>query len=248
MSSTPSPVGGDADLPDADLPSKDAGDPGDLGQSTVWQTLTRDPLTGVSVIQRDDQIVYINQQAARIFFGEEADPEDVVGGRLQDVQTPEFSDERHGFVDRVLNEDRPLLIRAFWRGRQHLSWLFPAAVEGVDYSQQKVLIVTRRMGGDAKVAALTDDQTRQVDAQVVDLGEFDVLSHRELVVLALLGRGLSLKQTAAMLHRSIRTIESQRDSIGLKLKLRSRGEIVRLVERVGLTVEDAHRTNVSEAR
>ena len=244
--SNPQGEAGHGDGPTDHLfPKRDAGDPGDLGETTVWQSLTREPHTGVTVLQRDGKIAYVNEQAVEIYYGSDMAPDQAVGKSLADVQSPEFSDERHGFVHRVLDEDRPLLIREFWRGRQHLSWALPAAVEDVNYHEQKVLIVTRRMGGDAKDQALTHNRSEQVDAEVVDLGEFDVLSHRELVVLALLGRGLSLKQTAGMLHRSIRTIESQRDSIGLKLKLRSRGEIVRLVERVGLTIEDAHRLNVS---
>ncbi|MEM9916097.1 MAG: LuxR C-terminal-related transcriptional regulator [Planctomycetota bacterium] len=111
-------------------------------------------------------------------------------------------------------------------------------------NQTKVLVITRRTAGDTADAILTSAGIERIDADVIDLGELDLLSPRELVVVALLGRGLSLKETARTLHRSVRTIETQRDSIGRKLKLADRGALIKLVQRVGLTVDDTKRVMV----
>ncbi len=54
----------------------------------------------------------------------------------------------------------------------------------------------------------------------------DALSDRELEVFRLLGRGLSTRQVAHELHRSIRTIDAHRENIKRKLRLSSAAELV----------------------
>ena len=53
----------------------------------------------------------------------------------------------------------------------------------------------------------------------------DALSDRELEVFRLLGRGLSTRQVAHELHRSIRTIDAHRENIKRKLRLSSAAEL-----------------------
>ena len=73
---------------------------------------------------------------------------------------------------------------------------------------------------------------------MLDLGELSTLTPRELEVLALLGTGGTLKDAAATLRRSVKTVESHRDNIARKLGLSRRGELVRVVERSGLRPSD----------
>ena len=54
----------------------------------------------------------------------------------------------------------------------------------------------------------------------------DVLSDREMDVLMLIGKGYSSQQIADQLHISIKTVESHRANIRLKLHLRSSGELL----------------------
>lgn len=227
-----------------------------LGQhNIVWRSLISEPHTGVSVINRDGTIIYCNPQAAKIFLDAATDADDVIGRPLDSLFSAAFAEERMGLIRRVLDEDRPILFRGIWKGYQHVSWVYPA--DGVPVTDddaadvpdelppaEKVLVVTRRVAGDADAADLSDDGFEKLNAEVNDLGELDILSPRELVVIALLGGGLSLKETARLLHRSVRTIETQRDSIGQKLHLADRGELIKLVQRVGLTMDDTQRTNV----
>jgi DNA-binding NarL/FixJ family response regulator len=79
---------------------------------------------------------------------------------------------------------------------------------------------------------------------VARLGELDVLSPRELEVLALLGQGLTIKEIAKILFRSEKTIGRHRDSIGAKLGLSNKVDLAEVARRAGLTVEDVGRERV----
>lgn len=231
-------------------PAAESGDASELQQhGAVWAALASEPATGVSVITAEGRIVYINEQAAEIFLGPKTKVQDAAGRTLEELYPPEFAQERERLVRRVIDEDQPVLFRGIWRGYQHLSWIYPirphdtpvGELEAGTVNETKVLVITRRTTGDAADAILVASGIERVDADVIDLGELDILSPRELVVVALLGRGLSLKETAKTLHRSVRTIETQRDSIGRKLKLADRGELIKLTQRVGLTLDDTKR-------
>lgn len=229
--------------------SSEPGKSSHVNENMLWRSLISEPHTGVSIVRRDGMVLYLNEQAANIFLADETDRADAVGQNLDALQPPEFVKERLDLIRRVIDENKPITFRAIWHGYQHLSWFYPVddptEVEpGTKQAQGKVLVVTRRVVGDADDATLADTGAERLDADVIDLGELDILSPRELVVIALLGRGLSLKETARMLHRSVRTIETQRDSIGQKLRLTGRGELIKLVQRVGLTIDDAQRTIV----
>ena len=58
-------------------------------------------------------------------------------------------------------------------------------------------------------------------------GSISKLSNRELEVFELIGSGLSTRQIAEKLHRSIKTIETYRESIKQKLNLRTSNELIR---------------------
>jgi DNA-binding NarL/FixJ family response regulator len=58
-------------------------------------------------------------------------------------------------------------------------------------------------------------------------GSISKLSNRELEVFGLIGQGLSTRQIAEKLHRSIKTIETYRESIKQKLNLRTSNELIR---------------------
>jgi PAS domain S-box-containing protein len=69
----------------------------------------------------------------------------------------------------------------------------------------------------------------------VDLGPLAHLTEREMQVLRLIGLGLSTQEIADRLHRSKKTIEWHRVSLGSKLDVTNRVELARLALRAGLT-------------
>lgn len=64
---------------------------------------------------------------------------------------------------------------------------------------------------------------------------FSVLTNREREVLQLVAEGHTTKQIAAMLHVSVKTIESHRQNIMDKLEIRSVAELTKYAVREGLT-------------
>ena len=64
--------------------------------------------------------------------------------------------------------------------------------------------------------------------------ELSRLTPREREVLALIGQGLSSKEIAAQLHRSIKTVHSHRLTLGRKLGASNRVELARIAIRSGL--------------
>lgn len=218
--------------------------PPDVDPGTLWTSVTSEPNTGVTLLEPKGRVIYINRQATRIYFGEGVTPEDIIGRSLDELFPPQWVAERQAVFDRVQAEGKPILFRTIWRGLQHVAWVYPVRTgDDPDGPVTRLLVITRR-GGTSDASTEDNNHFERVEARVIDLGELGALTPRELVVLALLGRGMSIKEVAEHLYRSEKTIQTQRDSISRKLNLRNRAELVRLVQNVGLTVEDAERTNV----
>ena len=219
--------------------------PNELELQPVWASLTTEPGTAVSLLDMEGRVVYLNERCAEIYFGPGVTPAQVMGKTLDELYPKPFVEERIALLRRVETEGKPILFRTFWRGRQHLAYIYPVRPgEAHEGPVTRVLVITRWVGGDANESPIPDGVER-LESEVIDLGELGVLSPRELVVLALLGQGLSAKEAAAHVHRSEKTIQTQRDSISRKLHLKNRGELVKLVQHVGLTVADAERLDVN---
>jgi DNA-binding CsgD family transcriptional regulator len=219
-----------------------------VGGEAVWAMLTHEPNTGVGIVTRDGLITYLNDQAARIFHGPEATASSFIGRRWSDHMPPDWVEERLAVLATVSLSGVPALMRTIWRGFQHFSWIYPVsrepgsreaeASEGVS----TFLILTRRAQHDAEAEALAPaNEYRWVDSKVATFGKLDVLSERELEVLALLGQGLSIDDAAKVLFRSPETIKSHRKSIGEKLGVTDRLQLAKIVGRAGLRLEDAQR-------
>ena len=84
---------------------------------------------------------------------------------------------------------------------------------------------TLQRGGTYLSAAMRDElQQRAPGARADPLSR---LSGRELEILRLIGQGRATAEIAAALERSVKTIESHRESLKLKLGLKSSAELLR---------------------
>lgn len=229
--------------------------PAGLSADALWGMIAGEPETGVSIVTLDGLIVYANQQAARLFGGENSSPSDFVGKNLRDLAPSDWVRERLAVLRRVLLTGKPVLLRAIWRGWQQHSWINFIDGEPEDEpdgpdmpatpAPPQFLIVTRSVSGDGETAPPVDTAKHEfVDANVVDLGPLDVLTPRELEVLALIGQGLSLKETARALFRSVKTVDKHRTSIGAKLSAHDRVQLAEIARRAGLSMKDAEKTRV----
>lgn len=73
-----------------------------------------------------------------------------------------------------------------------------------------------------------------------DLGPLAKLTQRELEVLKLIGDGLTTKQMSQVLHRSERTIQGHRISLGKKLDCRTKADLAHVATDAGLPGAQLH--------
>ncbi len=202
----------------------------------VWGVLTTEPSTGVGVLTIDGDVLYVNAQAAKIFHGPDAKPEDYIGRNWADHMPEDWTRERLVMLRRIRVSGKPILLRNIWRGQQHFTYIYPVPRD--DNGPDLFLTITRRAETESQAEELAKGDYEWLDAQVANLGPLDVLSDRELEVLALLGQGLSIKEIARLLFRSEHTIVSHRKAIGAKLGVDDRVKLALIARRAGLTIRD----------
>ncbi|MFO0857913.1 MAG: LuxR C-terminal-related transcriptional regulator [Phycisphaerales bacterium] len=248
--SQPNPVG---DLTPTTDPTQIAESVSGLS-TTMMLALTSEPNTGVGVISEDGQIMYINDQAAKIFHGHNACSTDYVGRNWRDHMPEDWIEERLKLFQTVKIHDKPVLMRSVWRDFQHFTWISLIESEPVEKSDsdepckpQPVLFltITRRIASDDEAEDIMPRKKfEEVESGVIHLNKLDVLSPRELEVLALLGQGLNTTEVARVLHRSENTIDNHRTSIYNKLNIRDRVQLAEIARRAGLKINDAAKSRV----
>lgn len=215
----------------------------DLDANQLASGLLTDPHAGVSIVKVSGELLFANDQAARTFLGEKADASRTRGKSLWSLFPEQVVREWADYGAKVLRSGEPAMVRTIWLGRQVFSWVTPLDA-GAPAAEARLLVISRYACG--HTCAGEDDQPRfaMYETSTVNLGDLDILSPRELEVLALVGQGLSIKEIAAMLHRSEKTIQNHRDSIGAKLGLANRVHVAAVARRAGLTPADASRTRI----
>jgi DNA-binding CsgD family transcriptional regulator len=214
-------------------------------QSEIFEVLNHEPGTGVSVLDRDGHLLYINDEAIRIFFEERMTLEDLRGKTLVEIGFPEsWAAERVELIREIERTGQEQILRTIWQGRQQFSWMRSLGQE--DGEEFRVLVVTRRVGAGEEAKHLLASEMPVVKSEVAGLGELCVLTRRELEVLALIGQGLTAKEIAALMHRSVKTIENHRISLGAKLQKSNKVELALMAREAGLTVDDSQLARVCD--
>ncbi len=231
-----------------DQPPPRGGPPG-IELNPIWNAVVHEPTTGVAIVSHDGVTLWANPRAVRIFHGAESTPEMIIGRPWSDFFPAEWIAERLALLQRIQETQQPILLRTIWRGFQHISWVHPIPGddrEGVEQEPlpPRFLVITRRVEGDVFELAGRGSTADVRESDVANLGPLDVLSPRELEILALIGQGMSIKEIASILGRSVKTIENHRTSIGDKLKVDDQVHLAEIARRAGLTVLDAERRRV----
>lgn len=209
----------------------------------LWNALTRDPSAGVAVCDLDGMVLWVNERGLRMYVGPTATQGAVVGKTWKELGFPDaWIEERLALFREMRTTGEPVLLRTIWEGKQYLAWMYPLPPDN-ETAKDTFLIVSRESDADVKQLG-TDPDTKVKVSSVARLGELNVLSPRELEVLALLGQGLTIKQIATVLFRSEKTVGRHRDSIGAKLGLSNKVDLAEVARRAGLTVEDVSRERV----
>ena len=183
---------------------------------------------GVSVVLFDAKgtILYVNGRALEEF---KLTAGEVIGKCYADFFAPEFGAERLGFFQRVAETGTAIVIDHVYGGCRRRTSVrpYPPDASGTP----RLLMVCRpAMENDAAEVA----NAEMVRAKNNDLGALSSLTPRELEILYLIGQGLATADIAKQLHRSEKTVEWHRVSLGTKLGVSNRVELARIAIRCGL--------------
>lgn len=205
-----------------------------------WESFVRTPGIGVGLTNTEGDLLFLNDEEMRLFEGHS--DIDYQGKNIRDFHNQEFVQERLKLIRQVTETRRPLVITHIYDGRRIQSTIWP--ISDSEPPHDRVLVVSRQVrGGKDGIHS----HFEKYESEFIDLGRLDVLSPRELEVMVLLGHGQSIPDVAKILHRSQKTIEKHRESIGRKLSLRSQSEIVRIVWDAGLEIGDITKQRLKQS-
>ncbi len=199
----------------------------------LWGALSTDCGVWAYVVRDDGVVVWINDAALRAFGGTR---EQAIGGQLRAMLPESIAAERSQLLARCIEEQIVLRVSGFIRGEQRISVMRPIAPAGAGLPAY-VLSISR-----ADVDGWDTGQGERVQARCHDKGPLEALTQREIEILTLVGRGYTTAQIAKSLHRSVKTVEWHRVSLGAKLNVTNRVELARLAIRYGLA--NAHMDSV----
>ncbi|KAA0212793.1 MAG: hypothetical protein DYG94_13940 [Leptolyngbya sp. PLA3] len=202
--------------------------------AALCEAFVKVPGVGIALVSGKGEILYENEEIRKMYL--DAPQGGFVGRRIPELFPPDWAQERLRLLQRVVSTGQGLALREVWRGRQILATMRPIPSEGGE--DPVVLIISRPTEGSDPLSTL--DGFEVVESAFVELGDLSALTPRELVVLSLLGQGLTLKEIAATLHRSFKTVDNHRSAIGRKLNQTDRLMLARLAAQAGLRVDDAH--------
>lgn len=148
----------------------------------------------------------------------------LVGLNINELHPPKIATERIEHIQRTLATDRRTVVMGMCRGRWIRATLRPLPTN--HYGLPAVLAVCRYIGSED--AERIDDNSDVIRASENDLGILAGLTPRQLEVLVMLGRGMSVPEMSSALNRSIKTLEWHRSEIAKKLGVTHRVHLARI--------------------
>ena len=195
-----------------------------------WKILKSQPGVGVLIVDYHGVVVYCNDQAKEIYYGRSFDP---VGMTIEDVEGREFAAERLPIIQRVIDSGQPIILQHVRGGKNTEALLWPMS-KAISSAPQVISITRQCMQTDE-----SNGSYEKVNSRLIDLGPLDVLTKREIEVLALVGHGVPLKSVSVQLGVAQRTVERYRTDIARKLNINSIAEAARIVQVAGLDADAA---------
>lgn len=212
--------------------------------SVIWTSLVEDSSRSIVVCDRDGRVWYANDRAAEHVGMDRA--ASMRGATIEEVCEAEYAQERLALIREVIDRDTPLAVEGMTRGRWYRTVMRPlsAPVEPTRLALLVHIPVPPRREGE-RVTHLDYEVYR---AKIDDYGPLKSLTARELEVLRLIAQGNTTAEVARLLHRSVKTVEWHRVSLGTKLDVSNRVELARIAIRAGLVdVENALENRVEAA-
>lgn len=215
----------------------------------LWDVIVNDTDCRVAVVDRDGKVLFANEEA-NVRYSEKLGGASLVGRQISEFLPSEFASEWLGFIRQVVDTGKPVLVDGMLSGVKIRSVLRPVRGGG----KTSVLAITRNLMSPAAVEPRTRETREVIVSKARDMGPLTTLTDREMQVLTLIGEGLSTAAIAQQLHRSVKTVEWHRASLGSKLGVTNRVELARIAIRAGLcqistdkAKEDAMKQNAEAA-
>jgi DNA-binding CsgD family transcriptional regulator len=205
-------------------------------RDVAWDVLASDPTVGLSIVDEDARTLFCNARAAEYYLGPGGTPDKCLGLDWASALPPKAVDLRKEILAKAREHQGPIVVRTILGGLQIYAVIYPIPPRNGE-RMQFVHILRSVPGGASEYFR----SMPLIETEEVDLGPLNVLSPRELEVLALVGQNLSSKAIGAVLHRSEKTIENHRYAISKKLKGASAVELASIARQAGLTLKDATR-------
>lgn len=197
-------------------------------EAVVWTALANDTSVYVLVIDEDGVILCCNDLVNERVGGENAPMQ---GKTLDVFCTDEVAAGCLSFIREAITQDRPINLIGMCKGIATRSVARPLpASDGMKRCALKVV----RPLNQFDVDEMHSDRGVWMKAMSYDLGRLSDLTSRELEVLRLIGESMTTAEIADRLHRSVKTIEWHRVSLGSKLGAANRVELARIAASAGL--------------
>ncbi len=205
-------------------------------ENPLLGALISDPAVAVSLIASDGTMLFCNPQWDRLISA--AHPghgAQMTGLTLSDIFPSPQAREFAELMQRSLEGKQPLVVRKLCGGRMFRSWLYPIEPSGkAPFDRPMVLFSIRAEMIEEPPTDCLPQGAAAVEFRSGGMGPLDALSPRELEVLSLLAEGLTIREIAAKLHRSEKTIDKHRTSIHTKLGVHDRVALCDIARRAGL--------------
>ncbi len=200
----------------------------------IWLALIEDAHVGVLIVDADGQIKFVNSWAEEL-IGKKISPG---ATSLREIWSEEFAKERLDHLRESASTARPMAIDGMINGRFVRTIVRPVGSEL--RGRRSVLMVFSPASivpgapGTSNTPAASGSTMTSVRARVDDPGKLAELTTREIEILKLIGAGLTTADIAKHLHRSVKTVEWHRVSLGNKLGVGNRVELARIAIAAGL--------------
>lgn len=212
--------------------------------SVVWTSLVQDSSRSIVVCDREGRVLFANERAAEHVGLDRSAT--MTGTTIEEICEAEYAQERLSLIREVIDRNTPLAVEGMTRGRWYRTVIrpFPTPDQPMGLALLVHIPVPPRREGER----VTHPEYEVCRAKIDDYGPLETLTARELEVLRLISEGNTTAEVARLLHRSVKTVEWHRVSLGTKLKVTNRVELARIAIRAGLVdVENALETRVKAA-
>lgn len=198
----------------------------DLEHQAIWSALVHDSPSVVMVMNLEGVIEYANPTACAFLGLPESQ---VVGRNYASLFEENHAAERMSMISQVARTGTPVAIDGVVRGVATRTVCRPIPASSITR-----ILLTSRVGPSVHPQATHPEELPVMRSRADDYGRLSTLTARELEILRHIGMGLSTAEIAKRLHRSVKTVEWHRVSLGNKLGVTNRVELARLAISAGL--------------